>query len=58
MRDHLFEKFNRRSAGRGVAWAVLVTGLEILATLVLLRMVWRMAMGLGRRLRGRALTAA
>ncbi|MFM8637089.1 MAG: efflux RND transporter permease subunit, partial [Betaproteobacteria bacterium] len=59
MRDHLFEKFNRRNQARGTPWAVVVTGLEILATLVLLRMVWRMAMGLWRRLRGRrALTAA
>jgi HAE1 family hydrophobic/amphiphilic exporter-1 len=58
MRDHLFEKFNRRNQARGTPWAVLVTGLEVLATLVLLRMVWRMAMGLWRRLKGRALTAA
>jgi len=58
MRDHLFEKFNRRNQARGTPWAVVVTGLEILATLVLLRMVWRMAMGLWRRLKGRALTAA
>jgi HAE1 family hydrophobic/amphiphilic exporter-1 len=58
MRDHLFEKFGRRSQARGVAWAVVVTGLEILATLVMLRMVWRMVVGALRRLRGRALTAA
>ncbi|NBQ91538.1 MAG: efflux RND transporter permease subunit, partial [Betaproteobacteria bacterium] len=58
MRDHLFEKFNRRSQGRGVAWAVLVTGLEIMATLVMLRMVWRAGVGVWRRATGRALTAA
>ena len=42
MRDHLFEKFRARTAARNVAWAVLVTGLEIVATLVMLRALWRM----------------
>ena len=58
MRDHLFEKFRRREAARGVALAVLLTGLEIVATLVMLRMVWRLAMGVVRRVTGRGATAA
>jgi HAE1 family hydrophobic/amphiphilic exporter-1 len=53
MRDHLIEKFQRRSAARNVSWAVLVTGLEILATLVFLRMAWRAGVGVVRRLSGR-----
>jgi HAE1 family hydrophobic/amphiphilic exporter-1 len=53
MRDHLFEKFNRRSQARSVGWAVLVTGLEIVATLVMARMVWRSGAGLWRRVSGR-----
>jgi HAE1 family hydrophobic/amphiphilic exporter-1 len=57
MRDHLFEKFRRREAARGVALAVLLTGLEIVATLVMLRMVWRLAMGVVRRVTGRGATA-
>jgi hypothetical protein len=57
MRDHLFEKFRRREAARGVALAVLLTGLEIVATLVMLRMVWRLAMGLVRRVTGRGAAA-
>ena len=57
-RDHLFEKFRRREAARGVALAVLLTGLEIVATLVMLRMVWRLAMGVVRRVTGRGATAA
>ncbi len=58
MRDHLIEKFQRRAAARNSAWAVLVTGLEILATLVLLRMLWRSVMGLVRRVSGRRAAAA
>jgi predicted RND superfamily exporter protein len=58
MRDHLFEKFRRREAAHGVALAVLLTGLEIVATLVMLRMVWRLAMGLVRRVTGRGAAAA
>jgi HAE1 family hydrophobic/amphiphilic exporter-1 len=58
MRDHLIEKFQRRAAARNTAWAVLVTGLEILATLVLLRMLWRSVMGLVRRVSGRRAAAA
>ena len=53
MRDHLFEKFRRRHGARGTAWAVVVTGLEILATLLLLRMVWRASLGIWRRVSGR-----
>jgi len=53
MRDHLFEKFNRRNQARGTPWAVVVTGLEILATLVLLRMVWRSGVGVWRRVLAR-----
>ena len=51
MRDHLFEKFRRRSAARNTPWAVVVTGLEILATLVMLRMVWRVLAGAVRKVR-------
>jgi hypothetical protein len=40
-----------------VALAVLLTGLEIVATLVMLRMVWRLAMGVVRRVTGRGATA-
>jgi len=40
-RDHLFAKFRARSQARSVVWAVVVTALEILATLLLLRMLWR-----------------
>jgi HAE1 family hydrophobic/amphiphilic exporter-1 len=51
-RDHLFEKFRRRSAARGVPMAVVLTGLEIVATLVLLRAIWRALGWLVRRVRG------
>ena len=57
-RDHLFAKFRRRSQARNVAWAVLVTGLEIVATLMMLRLVWRTTLALWRRATRRDLTAA
>ncbi len=41
-RDHLFTKFRTRVQQHPFAWAVVITALEVVATLLLLRMVWRM----------------
>ncbi len=53
-RDHLFAKFHAREARWNTATSVLVTALEVLMTLLLLRMVYRGALSAWAWKRGRA----
>jgi HAE1 family hydrophobic/amphiphilic exporter-1 len=53
-RDHLFAKFHAREARWNTATSVLVTALEVLMTLLLLRMFYRGALSAWAWKRGRA----
>ncbi|MES2300038.1 MAG: efflux RND transporter permease subunit [Pseudomonadota bacterium] len=57
-RDRMFAKLQRRAARYNVALAFLVTMVEAVLTLLLIRFVFRMVVALGRLATGRRVTAA